>query len=62
MESSPHPIRKGTIETSVSPSDVARRFYTGDGRSYNIDLTLSADGSYAAEWQGCLGNVRRALT
>ena len=30
-------------------------YYRGDGRGYNIYLDLLPDGTYTAEWQGCLG-------
>ena len=34
---------------------LAGAYYRGDGLGYNIDLDLRADGSYDAEWRGCLG-------
>lgn len=39
----------------VSAADLAGAYYRGDGKGYNLSLTLNADGTYAARWRGCLG-------
>ena len=33
----------------------AGSYYRGDGLGYNISLDLKPDGSYDAQWHGCLG-------
>ena len=40
---------------AASPDALSGSYYRGDGLGYNIDLDLHADGSYDAEWRGCLG-------
>ena len=35
--------------------ELAGSYYRGDGKGYNIYLDLMPDGTYKAEWQGCLG-------
>ena len=44
-------------EPAVPPNAkaVAGSYYCGDGLGYNITLTLIENGSYSAEWRGCLG-------
>ena len=34
---------------------LAGSYYRGDGTGYNINLDLKGDGSYDANWRGCLG-------
>jgi hypothetical protein len=34
---------------------VAGNYYRGNGTGYNINLDLRPDGSYDANWRGCLG-------
>ena len=51
----------GCQSSRQNPSDGAAlepfvgSYYRGDGLGYNILLDLSHDGSYGAEWHGCLG-------
>ena len=33
----------------------AGNYFRGDGTCYNISLDLRPDGSYGAQWSGCLG-------
>jgi hypothetical protein len=36
------------------------KWYRGDGKGYNVTLTLSRDSSYDAVWTGCLGTYGTA--
>lgn len=45
--------RDATVRTS--PDQLVGRYYGGDGLGYNIWIQLDADGSYSADWHGCLG-------
>ena len=40
--------------------DLAGSYYRGDHTGYNIYLDLLPDGTYRAEWQGCLGSYGAA--
>jgi|ERR1043166_2518820 hypothetical protein len=51
---------KGTPEAPPNAEAVAGDYYRGDGTSYNIYLTLKANGKYTAEWHGCLGKYGEA--
>ena len=48
-------IEKGVPEAPPNAAAVAGRYYCGDGLGYNVTLTLKTNGSYSAEWHGCLG-------
>ena len=37
------------------PEHLAGNYYRGDGTGHNVNLNLKDDGTYAAEWHGCLG-------
>jgi hypothetical protein len=53
-----HAAEKQPPKVPVPAADAAKfagTYYTGDGLGVNINLTLKPDGSYAADWQGCLG-------
>jgi hypothetical protein len=52
--------QKGTPETPPNAEAVVGDYYRGNGTSYNVYLTLKADGSYTADWQGCLGKYGEA--
>ncbi|MCG6116960.1 MAG: hypothetical protein MEQ07_02035 [Aquimonas sp.] len=39
----------------ASPEQLVGRYYSGDGLGYNVWVQLAADGSYSADWHGCLG-------
>jgi hypothetical protein len=48
---------------SASPTDarmLAGHYYRGDGTGYNIELNLKSNGTYSAEWHGCLGTYGKA--
>jgi hypothetical protein len=47
-------IKKGTPENPPNAAAVAGTYYCGDGLRFNITLTLNTNGTYAAEWHGCL--------
>jgi hypothetical protein len=51
---------KGTPEAPPNAGAIAGSYYRGDGRGYNIYLTLKEDGKYTAEWHGCLGQYGEA--
>ncbi len=36
-------------------------YYSGDGTGVNIHLALLADGTYAADWWGCMGRYGEAV-
>lgn len=46
----------GTVTDQHIPPLAAGRYYLGDGLGTNISIQLADDGSYTAEWRGCLGN------
>jgi hypothetical protein len=48
-------IEKGEPAAPPNAKAVVGSYYSGDGLGYNIALTLKEDGSYSAEWHGCLG-------
>jgi hypothetical protein len=48
-------VKKATLEMPADAKAISGSYYRGDGTGYNIYLTLKRDGSYAAEWHGCLG-------
>jgi hypothetical protein len=48
-------IEKGEPAVPTNTMAVAGSYYCGDGTGYNVTLTLKKDGSYSAEWHGCLG-------
>lgn len=48
-------IEKGEPAAPPDTKAVAGSYYCGDGLGYNVTLTLKEDGSYSAEWHGCLG-------
>ena len=48
-------IEKGEPAGPPDAKAVAGSYYRGDGLGYNITLTLKENGSYSAEWHGCLG-------
>jgi len=51
-------VEKPPLKMPVPAADAARfagTYYNGDGLGVNINLTLKPDGSYAADWHGCLG-------
>ena len=56
----PRLIKKASAETPSDAKAVSGSYYRGDGTGYNIYLTLKPNGSYAAEWQGCLGKYGEA--
>ena len=39
----------------VRPDQMVGRYYSGDGLGRMVWVNLEADGSYTAEWEGCLG-------
>jgi hypothetical protein len=47
--------QKGVVERPADAKAVAGRYYRGDGMGYNVYLTLGPEGTYTAEWHGCLG-------
>lgn len=48
-------IEKGKPAAPPNAKAVAGSYYCGDGLGYNVTLTLKQDGTYSAEWHGCLG-------
>lgn len=56
----PAPPLKGVNERLDDASVLAGQYYCGDGKGYSLDLTLAADGHYAATWRGCLGTYGKA--
>ena len=44
----------------VSASKVPGTYYKGDGLGENISLELKDDGTYSAQWHGCLGSYGTA--
>lgn len=53
-------IEKGTPAAPPDTKAVAGNYYQGDGLGYNIYLTLKEDGTYSAEWWGCMGKYGEA--
>lgn len=51
----PRLVKKASAETPSDAKAISGSYYRGDGKGYNIYLTLKPNGSYAAEWHGCLG-------
>jgi hypothetical protein len=51
---------KGTPEAPPNAKAVAGNYYRGDGTGYNIYLTLLKNGTYTAQWRGCLGEYGTA--
>ena len=52
--------QKGVAERPADAKALAGRYYRGDGTGYNIYLTLNPEGTYTAEWHGCLGTYGEA--
>jgi hypothetical protein len=52
--------QKGVSERPADAKTLAGRYYRGDGTGYNIYLALNPDGTYEAEWRGCLGTYGEA--
>ncbi|MBN9693599.1 MAG: hypothetical protein J0M24_25415 [Verrucomicrobia bacterium] len=48
-------IEKGKPAAPPNVKSVAGSYYCGDGLGYNVTLTLKENGTYSAEWHGCLG-------
>src|SRR5262245_49099409 len=48
-------IEKGEPAAPPNAKAVAGSYYCGDGLGYNVTLKLKENGSYSAEWHGCLG-------
>ena len=48
-------VEKGNRDSPSNAGALAGQYYTGDGLGYNINLTLKPEGTYEAEWRGCLG-------
>lgn len=48
-------IEKGVPEAPRNAKAVVGTYYRGDGKGYNVTLKLRQDGTYSAEWHGCLG-------
>jgi hypothetical protein len=44
----------------ISASKVPGTYYKGDGLGENISLELREDGTYSAQWHGCLGSYGSA--
>ena len=44
----------GTPETPADAKAIEGAYYRGNGLSYNLELTLKADGRYTAKWDSCL--------
>ena len=53
-------IEKGVPEAPPNTKAVAGSYYCGDGKGYNVTLTLKSDDTYFGEWHGCLGNYGEA--
>ncbi len=53
-------VMKGTTEYPQSSSVLVGTYYSGDGLGMNIELKLSSDSTFEAEWQGCLGKYGSA--
>jgi len=52
--------QKGVSDRPADAKTLAGRYYRGDGKGYNVHLTLEAEGTYTAEWHGCLGTYGKA--
>ena len=48
-------IEEGEPAAPPDAKAVAGSYYRGDGLGYNVMLTLKSNGTYSAEWHGCLG-------
>lgn len=53
-------LLKGVLERPDDPKLLGGHYYRGDGTGFNVYLTLSPDGTYKAEWHGCLGSYGEA--
>ena len=44
-------------DATVRPqaSDLAGSYYSGDGLGRNVTVVLNSNGTFASDWQGCLG-------
>lgn len=51
----PFPVKKASAIVPTNARSISGSYYRGDGTGYNIHLTLKSEGSYTAEWHGCLG-------
>jgi len=51
---------KGEPAAPPNAKAVAGSYYCGDGLGYNVTLALKEDGTYSAEWHGCLGKYGEA--
>jgi hypothetical protein len=49
---------ESTLPIEAAP--LAGKYYSGDGMGYNISLELKEDGTFHAEWHGCLGKYGEA--
>jgi hypothetical protein len=53
-------IGVGLAQFKAAPIDpklkaLSGKYYEGDGLGYNLSLDLEPDGTYSAEWHGCMG-------
>ncbi len=51
---------KGVPDAPADAKMLAGSYYCGDGTGYNLTLNLKDDGTYTAEWRGCLGKYGEA--
>ena len=50
------PPAPASAPASFAPADIVGEYYSGNGRGVNCYLELNADGQFAFNWRGCVGD------